>query len=394
MTEWMGSTFYPLLFESFLVTLRTRFRHEERVAPQPDPQHHGFIRRGIFRNGVVGYKQTMEERLGIQPFSKSSAFKLFLLITICLCLASPSWAQQLSFSQLGKEELPPLGQKTQAEKEEFPAFGEKIQSESDRGLTYGYKIQPEKEEFFTRGQKTLLLNVGSMVAVFIYGLAKWEYGQSRFRIDNEGWFERDTKYGGADKLGHFWSCYALSHLFSYTYRKWGYTDKEANLYGALTSLGANTFMEIADGFSPSQGFSYEDFLLNIAGCGIAYIWGKYPSLASKIDFRIEYKPEFNSRDFGFSTNYERQKFLIALKAEGFDFIKNPYLRYLEFHVGYYARGYKDYEEGGPDHRRRKLYVGIGFNVSRLVQKFVNTTVFNYIQIPYTSVDWTVTSDKN
>jgi hypothetical protein len=27
---------------------------------------------------------------------------------------------------------------------------------------------------------------------------------------------------------------------------------------------------------------------------------------------------------------------------------------LEFHVGYYARGYKDYEEGGPDDRRRTI----------------------------------------
>jgi hypothetical protein len=332
--------------------------------------------------------------LGTRPSSKSYSLRLFFLTTLCLCLASPSWAQQLRFSQLEKEELPPPGRKSQVEKEQFPSFGERIPSENDRGLTFGYKMPPEKEEFFTRGQKTLLLNAGSMVAVFIYGLAKWDYGRSQFNFKNEGWFERDTKYGGADKLGHFWSCYALSHLFSYTYRKWGYTEKEANLYGALTSLGANTFMEVADGFSPSQGFSYEDLIMNIAGCGIGYLWGKYPSLANKIDFRIEYKPEFSSRDFGFSTNYERQKFLIALKAEGFDFIKNPYLRYLEFHVGYYARDYKDYEEGGPDNRRRTLYVGIGFNVSRLLQKFVHTTVLNYIQIPYTSVDWPVTSDKN
>jgi hypothetical protein len=133
-------------------------------------------------------------------------------------------------------------------------------------------------------------------------------------------------------------------------------------------------------------------ITNIAGAGIAYIWGKYPSLARKIDFRIEYKPEFSSDDFGFATNYERQKFLIALKASGFDFIRNPYLRYLEFHVGYYARGYKDYEEGGPDHRRRKIYVGLGFNISRLVQKYVKTTVFDYFQIPYTSITKTVASD--
>jgi len=258
-------------------------------------------------------------------------------------------------------------------------------SEEKECLTPEQKIPSEKKkEFFTRGRKTLLLNAGSMAAIFVYGLLKWDYGESSFNFENEGWFGRDTKYGGADKLGHLWTGYMLSHLYSYIYRKWGYTDKEANLYGSLSSLGVNTFMEIADGFSPSEGFSYEDMIMNILGCGAGYIWGKYPNLARKIDFRIEYTPGFNSHDFGIATNYERQRFLVALKADGFDVIKNRYLKYLEFHVGYYARGYKDYEEGGPDDRRRKIYVGLGFNVSRLVQKFVDTRVFDYIQIPYTS----------
>jgi len=244
--------------------------------------------------------------------------------------------------------------------------------------------QSEKKESLTREQKTLLLDAGSMAAILIYGLAKWDYGKATFHFENEGCFERNTKYGGADKLGHFWSSYALSHLYSYIYSKWGYKKSEANLYGALSSLGANTFMELVDGFSPSQGVSYEDMVMNLLGSGVGYIWGKYPSLARKIDFRIEYTPEFNSRDFGLSDNYERHRFLIAVKADGFDFIKNPYLQYLEFHVGYYARGYRNYREGGPDDRRRNIYLGFGFNVSKLVQKCVDTKVFDYIQLPYTS----------
>ena len=363
----------------------------------------------------------MEARLGIERFSLRFFLKIFFLTFLCFFLASPSWAQQDDSNPSEKEELATWALSAPSEKDELPTpeqkalwghrahltFVQKIPSEKDETpapeqtapseqgelLTFGQKMPLEKEQFFTRGQKSFLLNTGSIVAIFIYGLAKWDYGKSSFNFQNEGWFDRDsTKYGGADKLGHLWSSYALSHLYAYIYRKWGYTGKEANLYGALSSLGANLFMELADGFSPSQGFSYEDMIMNIVGCGLGYIWGKYPTLANKIDFRIEYKPEFNSNDFGFSTNYERQKFLIALKADGFNFIKNRYLRYLEFHVGYYARGYKDYEVGGPDDRRRYLYVGIGFNVSKLVQKFVNTTVFDYIQIPYTSINYDIKLD--
>lgn len=287
-----------------------------------------------------------------------TCLKLFFVAFLCFLLANSSWANQETPSQFKQEELP----------------------------TWEQKVQPEREEFLTRGQKTLLLNAGSMVVVSIYGLTKWKYGESSFHFENEGWFGRKTKYGGADKAGHFWSSYALSHLYSYVYRKWGYTEKEANLYGTLSSLGVQTFMEVADGFSPSQGFSYEDVVVDIVGCGVGYIWGKYPSLANKIDFRIEYRPKFDSHDFGFSTNYERQKFLIAFKADGFDFIKNPYLQYLEVHMGYSARGYKGYEQGGPDDRHRNIYVGLGLNVSKLAQKFVNTRALDYIQIPYTSVN--------
>jgi len=272
-----------------------------------------------------------------------------------------------------------------SEKEKVLTPGQKIALEGEECLPSKQKIASEKKEFLTRGQKTVLLNAGSMTAILIYGVTQWDYGKDVFHFENEGWFGRSTKYGGADKLGHFWSSYAMSHLYSYVYRKWGYTDKEANLYGALSSLGANVFMEVADGFS-SQGFSYEDMIMNIAGTGVAYIWGRSPSLARKIDFRMEYTPKFDSHDFGFSTNYERQKSLIALKADGFDFISNPYLQYLEFHVGYYARHYENYKEGGPDDRRRYIYLGLGFNVSKLAQRFVNTRVLDYIQIPYTSVN--------
>jgi hypothetical protein len=306
----------------------------------------------------------------MERFPKRFSSKLFFLTTLCLCLASSSWAQQDGHSEL--------------ENDTFLASEEKIPSENDTFLTPEQKILSEKREFLTRGQKALLLNGGSMAVIIIYGISQWDYGERGFHFENEGWFEKDTKYGGADKLGHFWSSYAVSHLFSYAYRKFGYTDKEANLYGTLSSLGTQTLMEVADGFS-SQGCSYEDMVMNFVGSGVAYMWGKYPSVARKVDFRMEYTPEFNSDDFGFSTNYERQRFLMAIKADGFDFIKNPYLRYLEFHTGYYARGYENYYEGGPDNRRRYVFVGLGFNVSKLVQKWVDTRVLDYIQIPYTSV---------
>ena len=45
-----------------------------------------------------------------------------------------------------------------------------------------------------------------------------------------------------------------------------------------------------------------------------------------------------------TTDYDRLSYLIAFKAEGFDFIENPYLKYLELHVGFRARNYAAYNK--------------------------------------------------
>lgn len=314
------------------------------------------------------------------------------LALLCFFPAALSWGQQAESQQSEKSGLL-TPENNIALYEQWSLVSEQKLGDEEETLTTPEPETPlERKEFLTRRQKMLLLNAGGMAAVAAYGFANWDYGESSFHFENEGWFERDSPHGGADKLGHFWSSYALSHLYSYVYRKWGYTDSEGNLYGALSTLALQTFMEVFDGFSPTQGFSYQDMAMNLLGVGVGYLWGKYPVLAKKIDFRMEYKPEFNSNDFGFADHYDRQSFLIALKADGFDFIKNPYLRYLEFQVGYYARGYDDYYEGGPDNRQRTVFVGLGFNVSKLVQKYVNTRVFDYIQVPYTSVRMPVASD--
>ena len=242
----------------------------------------------------------------------------------------------------------------------------------------------EENGGLTRSQKAWLLNIGATGGIIAYGIAKWDYGQRPWNTAREGWFGFDTGHGGADKLGHFWTSYMLSHGFAHLYRKWGYDDDTANLYGMGSSLLFQTVMEIGDGFS-DFGTSYEDMVMNLAGVGAGYLLGKYPNIARKIDFRIEYTPDIQNSNFDLLTDYENQRFLVAIKADGFDAITNPWLKYTELHVGYFARGYEGRKPDDPDERNRTLYVGVGLNVSRLVQRYVNTRVFDYFQLPYTSV---------
>lgn len=249
-----------------------------------------------------------------------------------------------------------------------------------------------------RRDKVLALNLASASVALGWGVWSWDWGESGPRFQDEGWFGRTTTEGGADKLGHAWTGYALGHLFSRQYEYWGYTNAESARMGALSSFGIMSLVEVGDAFSDAYGFSAQDFLFNTIGAGAAWLLWRDEDLAGKVDFRVEYDP-FAGGDFqaDIFTDYDRLKYLVALKAAGFEAIEDPLLRSLELHFGYYARGYSDARTpGGRDPRRRNVYVGIGLNLSHLLSPHLprnpGTGILHYIQLPYTYVPVTVARD--
>jgi len=231
----------------------------------------------------------------------------------------------------------------------------------------------------TRDQKVFALNAGAVLIMTTIGVACWDYGQNGMAFENEGWFQEDSKEGGADKLGHFYSTYAISHGFAHIYESWDFSRDEAALYGSLSSFGLMAFAEFGDAFS-DYGFSYEDLVMNAVGGCAGYLLYRYPEVARKIDFRLEYVPNFKEMDV--FTDYERMKFLVALKLEGFDCIDNNYL-------GYYVRGYSE----DTTDRSRNIYIGVGINLAKILYDLSyrkTSTIFNYYQFPYTYIS----VDKN
>jgi len=235
-----------------------------------------------------------------------------------------------------------------------------------------------------RQHKALRLNAAVASGILVWGTANWDYFNSRPTAQSEGWFEHNSKEGGADKLGHVYITHLTSRAFRKIYLDWGYSEQEAGRLGIWSSLGMMTLMEVGDSFSSEYGFSYEDMLMNLAGAGFSYLLELHPALDRKLDMRVEYSPEFGS-DYQFDafTDYQHLKYLLALKAEGFESIHNPWLQALELHLGYYARKYASYGIGEPDLRKRTLYVGLGVNISYLLKNWIETSIFDYLQLPYT-----------
>lgn len=238
------------------------------------------------------------------------------------------------------------------------------------------------EELYNRVIYTNLIGAAVVTA---WGVAFWDYFTIQPVANNEGWFGQNTKYGGADKLGHMYSTYLWSLGFASLYEYWGMKEDESMVYGPLTAWLFQGIMEVGDSFSASQGFSYEDMVMNTVGAGFYYLREKYPSLKSKLDLRLEYVPNFNSEADIF-TQYNSMKYLFALKFSGFESMESSFLRYGELHLGYYTRGYQDHNLY--TQQERVLYVGIGINVSEVLASMGWTKtakVFNYYQLPYTYI---------
>lgn len=248
--------------------------------------------------------------------------------------------------------------------------------------------------------QTAAVIAGGVSAVMLYGMSDWwKQGFSReFHTINEGWFGRDTYAGGIDKLGHAYGCYAGARLLSKGFEQLGHDSDFALKLATATSFGSMLLVEVLDGYYWEYGFSTEDVIMNGVGAGLAILLEKSPELDRKLDFRLQYIPSDVALRHSHTpqVDYSGQTYLLVIKAAGFPAL-NQYqaLRYLEFDMGYAARGYR-LEDGSVARHSRHVYLGLSLNLAEILDETVfktsqagfarraTHTVLEYIQIPGTS----------
>jgi hypothetical protein len=211
--------------------------------------------------------------------------------------------------------------------------------------------------------RNALIVGGGATLIAAYGKAKWwqsGFGGG-FKTRNEGWFGRDTEFGGADKLGHMYFNYGTVRLLTPLFESAGNSREASVSLAGWTAVGIFTGVEVVDGLSRRWNFSPQDALMNLAGAAFGVVLETHPDLDEKFDFRVAYRPSPGSgfNPFG---DYSGQRYLLVAKADGFPALRNrPLLRYMELAVGYGARGF---DPGGE--RRRDVYVGLSLNLSRVL----------------------------
>lgn len=212
-------------------------------------------------------------------------------------------------------------------------------------------------------RNTLIITTGASL-VAAHGFSNWwqsGFGGG-FKAANEGWFGAGTEYGGADKAGHLFSNYAGVRLLTPIFESAGNSREASVRLAAWSTFGIYTGVEVVDGFSRRWQFSMQDEIMNVAGVVLGVALETHPGLDAIIDFRLDYRRSPLSSKFNPFGDYSRQKYLLIVKADGFDSLReNRFLRYLEAAWGY---GTRNYDNGGERHR--DTYVGISLNLARLL----------------------------
>jgi hypothetical protein len=243
-------------------------------------------------------------------------------------------------------------------------------------------------------------------ALAFVGLRDWDWGGSEFRFIEEGWFAKNTRHGGMDKIGHAFSTYVIADLLTDRIRANAADPTGAPITGALVAFGVMGLVETLDGFTGKHRFSREDIVANGLGASFSLLSNSVPGLRDKLDWRIMYtpasfeRPGITSSEAGILPPYERQRYIMALKGSGFEALKTTPLRYAELHAGFDARGFskREREVGSPV--ERTFYVGVGLNLNEVLfgagplpnfAKHKHTLpawavqkTFEYVQVPYTA----------
>lgn len=222
----------------------------------------------------------------------------------------------------------------------------------------------------------------------LVGMQLWEWGdQTHFKASSDGWFSSKTTHGGADKLGHAWSFFVGTKIFTYYFdHVFPENHTKAALLGALLSSLGGVAVEIGDGFATDYGFSYTDIVFNSLGVLIALGQELFPWFDNLVDFSLYLFPSpgftssKNKNKTDVPTDYSGQLATLNIRLGGIPLVKDTFLRYFRLDVGYFTRCYQPYDacskemSGVSDFESRNLYFGFSFDFARMISdKYYRTT---------------------
>jgi len=249
--------------------------------------------------------------------------------------------------------------------------------------------------------RSLLIGTGTVALTIAVGWMAWWVPENRrsFHIANEGWFDRDTYSGGADKASHFVLAAMAQELLTSAFRKAGQDEAAANWWALGSVSIAGLALEVGDG-SSIFGASWEDAVTNVAGSATQMVLNR-AHLNDTIGFRMgkvkRRIPPPCCRADNYGTDYSSQIYMADLKLAGFlprVGVEPGAGRFLLLSVTYGSKGYR---YSGDEWRQRNLGADVGLNVPEILRALgvrddswwgkPLLTFLTYFRIPYTAFGW-------
>lgn len=239
--------------------------------------------------------------------------------------------------------------------------------------------------FTAKGGLALGIVGTTYVASWCFVSAAWwsnQGSEAEFRFRDEGAFGAHTYAGGADKLGHFYSNYLATRVYT-DILQWGGLSRAVSMVSAtLLTTAFFTAVEIKDAYVPDYGFSAGDIVSNLAGQVAALGMMLAPALDEAVSIKLMYFP---SKDFiraipkkgayNMPEDYSGQTYLLALHLSGWVPLTwqriVPALRALDVSVGYATRGYEPIPQT-PRPVSQLVSLGLSINAQRLFDDWLDT----------------------
>lgn len=119
-----------------------------------------------------------------------------------------------------------------------------------------------------------------------YSNTWWKDKRDYFKYAADGYYARNM-----DKASHVYTANVFTVATSVAYEWAGIAPGKALLYGALTSIAYETYIEINDGFAPNWGFDWGDMGANVFGAVYPFLQEEIKPL-KHVNFKWSFKPSW------------------------------------------------------------------------------------------------------
>lgn len=228
-------------------------------------------------------------------------------------------------------------------------------------------------------------------------------------LTNFHWFNDNKAWLQVDKVGHATTAYIISNYAFWSYRWAGVDNNRAAIYAGITGWGAQTVIEILDGFSSEWGASPGDLLANTAGVtlftGQQLLW-KEQRIRLKFSYHTTDFPQYRPDLLGDNNlksilkDYNGQTYWLSVNIASFIKTDTKIPSWLNVGVGYGATGMlgsfsnpQEWQGNTLPHydRYRQYYVSMDVDWTRIQTrssflKFVFKTL-NFVKLPFPTLEY-------